>query len=371
MRLRGTPLLFAIVAAAALTADRRVEAQSQATLALPSSRSAIVAYDVEMVKRLAALLSSPARWNRADNGQCPSTATSFSILCGMQYVLDSAAAQQRVGNGKGPAVCHWTHKGNRAEGSCGWLFDELPVFTLARASAPISGRWRDDATPTEVWIGVMNDAAAPVRFEARRAVDAVSNKRYPGRLVGFNNDSATTFADVQRYLGILADRVASRALEDFASDGDTVEVEVYPGGTGVIRTYTGWFPVSRFDARGDSITMQFDVANPVAPNAFDRSILERAAAILHADSVWNRADDRKCAATARTFSIYCAVQKATIEITGAFHHRRPAAELVRVIVDERTKDRSYEHRLMEYNNDPRTTLADVRSLFAEALARIH
>ena len=94
------------------------------------------------------------------------------------------------------------------------------------------------------------------------------------------------------------------------------------------------------------------------------------AAILDADSVWNRSDDRRCAESARTWSIYCAVQKATIEVAGAFHHRRPAAELVRQIVEERTKDRSYEHRLMDYNNDPSTTVSDVRTLFAEALARI-
>jgi hypothetical protein len=64
------------------------------------------------------------------------------------------------------------------------------------------------------------------------------------------------------------------------------------------------------------------------------------------------------------------VEKAEIEVTGGFHHRRPAGELVREIVDERAKNRNYSHRMMDYNNDPTTTLADVRSLFAEALARI-
>ena len=69
-------------------------------------------------------------------------------------------------------------------------------------------------------------------------------------------------------------------------------------------------------------------------------------------------------------SIYCADEQATIEVTGGFHHRRPALELVRVIVEERTKDKKYQHRLMDYNNDRTTTLADVKSLFAEALAQI-
>jgi hypothetical protein len=43
---------------------------------------------------------------------------------------------------------------------------------------------------------------------------------------------------------------------------------------------------------------------------------------------------------------------------------------VREIVDERVKSRSYNHRLMGYNNDLTTKLEDVRTLFAEAIARI-
>ena len=62
--------------------------------------------------------------------------------------------------------------------------------------------------------------------------------------------------------------------------------------------------------------------------------------------------------------------RVTIEVTGGFHHRRPAMELVRQIIEERTAGRRYHHRLMDYNNDPSTSLADVHAIFAEALARI-
>ena len=97
---------------------------------------------------------------------------------------------------------------------------------------------------------------------------------------------------------------------------------------------------------------------------------ERAAAMFTSEAVWNRADDRSCPAGAKTWSLYCAVEQASIDLLGAYHHRRPAAQLVRQIVDERTVGRSYSHRLMDYNNDPTTHLTDVKSLFAEALARI-
>jgi hypothetical protein len=43
-------------------------------------------------------------------------------------------------------------------------------------------------------------------------------------------------------------------------------------------------------------------------------------------------------------------------------------EAVRASVADRTTNRAYQHRLMDYNNDPTTHLADVQSLFAETLA---
>jgi hypothetical protein len=87
-------------------------------------------------------------------------------------------------------------------------------------------------------------------------------------------------------------------------------------------------------------------------------------------AVWKRAGDRKCPASATTWNIYCAVEIAEVQVTGGFHHRRPAMELLREIVDERTKTKTYDHRLMGYNNDPTTRLEDVRTLFAQAIARI-
>ena len=40
------------------------------------------------------------------------------------------------------------------------------------------------------------------------------------------------------------------------------------------------------------------------------------------------------------------------------------------MVEERTKDRKYNHRLMDYNNDSTTHLADVHKLFADALVKV-
>jgi hypothetical protein len=209
-----------------------------------------------------------------------------------------------------------------------------------------------------------------VNYESRHGVEAVSHRKSSDQLIDFNNDSTTTFDEVRAYFRALEDRVLEAAASDLDRASDDVEIELYAGGTGVIRTYNSWFPVTHFAADGSTLRFRFDTLKEIPAGALDREILERAAKIIASDSVWNRADNRKCPATATTWSIYCAVEKAEIEVTGGFHHRRPAGELVREIVEERAKNRNYSHRMMDYNNDRTTTLADVRSLFAEALGRI-
>jgi hypothetical protein len=211
------------------------------------------------------------------------------------------------------AQCQFLRSGDRWTGSCGAVFDEMPVFSLAPAKSIATGIWREDFRPKSVWAGV-------IKSEGDR-------------------DSA-------------------------------VEIEVYAKGTGVLRSEYGWFNVSGLSFGNSAVKFHLDTSREIAPGPLDLKILKRADAILSAASIWNRADDRKCPSTATSWSIYCAAQRATIEITGGFHHRRPALELVRQIVDERTKGRNYDHRLMDYNNDPSTTLAEVHSLFAEAMRRI-
>jgi catechol 2,3-dioxygenase-like lactoylglutathione lyase family enzyme len=248
------------------------------------------------------------------------------------------------------------------------LFDEEPIFAIAPAKAVTTGVWRKDLQPTEVWAGTMGDAEYPVLDEAGSLVKVLAKQG--SRLVDYNNDPSTTFADVQAFFTALEARVVKNGAADLDDGTDDVEIEMYAHGAGVIRTYRGWFPVANMTMANGSPRFEIDLRDEVPPNDLDRQIIQRAAALITSDAVWNRADNRKCPDGARTVSLYCAEQQATIEVTGGFHHRRPALELVRVIVEERSKDKKYNHRLMDYNNDPTTTLADIRSLFAEALAQI-
>ena len=96
----------------------------------------------------------------------------------------------------------------------------------------------------------------------------------------------------------------------------------------------------------------------------DVKIVQRAREILSSPSKWNRADTRVCPPEAKTFSLYCALEKATNEVSGNFKHRGAAMQEARFVIDEITpKAKNYDHRLMGYNNDPTTTFADIQKVF--------
>lgn len=210
--------------------------------------------------------------------------------------------------------CAFATSGTTFTGTCP-VADETPRFTLAKRTAVEGGAWRSEATPAVVYGGTMADG---------------DSDRWPAQL------------------------------------------QIYDGGSGILQTVNGWFPVKNYEAAKNAISFDVDGQREVPPNGLDLKIIARAAEILSSAAVWNRKDNRKCASNATTYSIYCAAEKAVEEIsggTGPVDHRRPAMEVIRGVVDDRAAKRNYQHRLMDYNNDPSTTIDDVRSIFQEALRR--
>lgn len=103
----------------------------------------------------------------------------------------------------------------------------------------------------------------------------------------------------------------------------------------------------------------------------DLEIVKRARQILDSPKKWNRADTRACPAGAKTFSLYCALEKATNEVSGNFQHRDAAMQEARFAIEELApRVKNYDHRLMGYNNDPKTTFADIEEVFRLLETRI-
>jgi hypothetical protein len=122
----------------------------------------------------------------------------------------------------------------------------------------------------------------------------------------------------------------------------------------------------------------YNVKPPVAQ--VDLRIARRAMEILNSPAKWNRGDSRVCRikqcksgcpTKAQVFSLYCALEKATNELTGSFEHRGTAMQEARFVVDEVATNRSdFQHRLQGYNNDPATTFADIQRVLQLVQSRI-
>jgi hypothetical protein len=107
---------------------------------------------------------------------------------------------------------------------------------------------------------------------------------------------------------------------------------------------------------------------PVAKD--DLLILKRADEILSDELKWNRKDDRTCKPEDKVWSLFCALQKASIEILGKYDHRRVALQEVRFAIEDVTKGKEFEHRLMDYNNLPTTQFKDIKQVLKAATEKV-
>ncbi|RLD80796.1 MAG: hypothetical protein DRJ07_10015 [Bacteroidetes bacterium] len=150
-----------------------------------------------------------------------------------------------------------------------------------------------------------------------------------------------------------------------------IEIETDFSGQGVIRTQFGWFPVEGLLRYSSGLSFRINYLEEISPNKLDAEIIKRTKELLNSDEVWDKNDDRKCQNKETKLSLYCAIKQACIELTGGFHHRRPALQLVRKLLNENIKDRGYKHRFRDYNNDASTTLVDIHNLLDEALQAVN
>jgi len=154
-----------------------------------------------------------------------------------------------------------------------------------------------------------------------------------------------------------------------------LDVEVatyqYSDGPALIMRETAWRELSEYAAQDGRLVLAWDRSTQASPSTLDLEIVARARELLPQDDVWDREDDRNCENDGSSISLYCALAKATAEVMGRYQHRQPAMQAARIVIRAEWPDRVVSHGLMDFNNDPRTTMADVRRVFTlaeEALA---
>jgi hypothetical protein len=119
----------------------------------PHARPPVTEGDLEIVQRASAILSSAAKWNRADTRICPGRAKTVSIYCALEEATKEVTGQ-------------FEHRGAAMQ-------------------------------------------------EARFVIDDIAPhaKHYHHRLKDYNNDRTTTFDDMREFFRLLEDRIAKRLQE--------------------------------------------------------------------------------------------------------------------------------------------------------------
>jgi hypothetical protein len=123
-----------------------------------------------------------------------------------------------------------------------------------------------------------------------------------------------------------------------------------------------WHLLEEFRPSGAGLVLAWDEGYEAPPSQTDLDILDAARAVLSGEEVWDRADDRNCENDQSLVSLYCALARATAEHMGRYQHRQPAMQAVRRVIRAEWPERVVDHRLMNFNNDPRTTLSEVAHL---------
>lgn len=137
----------------------------------------------------------------------------------------------------------------------------------------------------------------------------------------------------------------------------------YSSGPALIARTQAWHLLSEFVVSEAGLRLAWDAGAEAPPSPLDLEIFESARALLPSEEAWDRQDDRNCENDDGVISVYCALARATASVMGRYQHRQPAMQAVRRVIGEEWPERVVDHRLMDFNNDARTTLADVHHLF--------
>lgn len=138
----------------------------------------------------------------------------------------------------------------------------------------------------------------------------------------------------------------------------------------VMKSQVAWLLIEdpMVDAAELSFWFRFDEDAP--PTVQDLEILERTEAILRDESVWDRSANRRCGSAATTWTLYCALRDATVQVTGEFHDRQPALTIMRAVIQDVFREMSFEQPLVDYNTYDDAILVEMHRLLGSAMNRV-
>lgn len=154
--------------------------------------------------------------------------------------------------------------------------------------------------------------------------------------------------------------VTIRERVTYAAVFDLTERAGYP--QALFKTSAGWFTMDGFTIRRDSLLFIIDHDPDVPATQTDLDIIARARELLGDGSNWHQHDDRDCEQDVHSgsYSLYCALRQASVEVEGEYNHRNAVMQAARHIIEETNPD--LHHRLRDFNNIPETDFGTVKKL---------
>jgi hypothetical protein len=128
-----------------------------------------------------------------------------------------------------------------------------------------------------------------------------------------------------------------------------------------MKTTLGYFLWEWVTIREDQLAFVIDWWYCPPARDLDRAALEMAIQLLADSANWHKEDDRRCDNDTETncWSLFCALKHASLEKMGEYNHHNTAMQTVRFVIDDLIPDHRFEHTLMDFNNAPATTHADI------------
>ncbi len=140
----------------------------------------------------------------------------------------------------------------------------------------------------------------------------------------------------------------------------------------LMKTSDGWFTMDNLKIYNDSIVfeMENDPDPPVTES--DLLIIRKTITLLKDENNWNRNDDRKCKDDVenKVYSLFCALNVASVEVVGSYDHRKAVLQMIRKTIVEIYPRKELEHRLRDFNNLPETKHTVLMDLLTRVEAQV-
>lgn len=124
----------------------------------------------------------------------------------------------------------------------------------------------------------------------------------------------------------------------------------------LFKTRSGWFTMDSLIIRSNRLSFKIDHDPDVPVTTVDLKIIRKAKKFIKDEKSWHKNDDRNCEddIEKNCYSLFCALQRASIEFEGEYNHRNAIMQKIRQTIVKIYPSKEWKHRLRDFNNMPET-----------------